>query len=489
MNPTSSKFPSLLVLVGAVTLAVLLGKAAELVGEVQMMAAVVFVFLVALSLSHYKYGIFLIILLLPLSATQFMPREIMGITGLNPVNVTLILTAATFLFRHLIRPHTLRLPRPSGALWLYVGLLAVGALHGATHVSEIPAYFKALQIVSFDSIGGYLGEVFLKPLLILVAAFLLATAIRNSRQPRFYLVPLFGAAIILPLSVIADVLVSGSSLSAMVVGGASFSGMHANELGLMFNMVFALCLFCLSSKPERLTRWLLAIIAVILVSGILLTFSRGAYLGLLVVITYFLYRQKSFRMMFLTLLVLPMAFLLTPPEVWERAATGMGSGDVDTISAGRVDEIWHPLLADVQAHLVVGQGLSAVLWSSPAQHDDFFMAGRIGHPHSAYLGLLLDFGIAGGLLILGFFWHVWQSFSTLARAHPDPLWRAYFTGANACLLVLLVQGFTDDRFTPTVEQSYLWFSYGMAVGMLTRAGRRTVDPAVKSMAVGYPAQH
>ncbi|MBC7623633.1 MAG: O-antigen ligase family protein [Aeromicrobium sp.] len=473
MNSTSASNKLLVAatVVGAFIVAIALGRAAEAFGEAQIMVALVFLFLAVLSLSDSKYAISLVILLLPLSTAQFMPREMMGITGLNPFNVTLVLGATLLLFRYLIHPRQLRLPSPSRYFWLYLGALVFAALHGMTQVDDIPAYFKLLQIISFDSATGYVGEVLFKPLLLVASALLLAIGVRNSRHPTFYLVPLFLSSLLLPLSVIADVVRSREVLSAMVIGGASFSGMHANELGLMFNMALALSLFCLFGQRSRAVKWLLSINAAILLLGMLLTFSRGAYVGFLVILTYFLYRRGSFQMMFVAFLLVPLAVLLTPPAVIERAAIGVGSGDVDAISAGRVDEIWRPLLPDIASSIVLGRGLSSVLWSGAAHDNDFFMTGRIGHPHSAYLGMMLDFGILGGLIVLGFFWHLWKLFLSLAAAHPVPLWRDFFQGASACVLVLLVQGITDDRFSPTVEQCYLWMAYGLALGFVTRSRR------------------
>lgn len=468
---TANKIATVGILAAAIAAATLLGKAAEAFGAVQIMVGIVFLYLITISMSNAKYVIALAVLMLPFSPAQFMPREIMGVTGLNPFNVTLVLGALLLLLRYLLQPNQVRIPSPSRFFWLYVGLLLLATLHGMSHVGDIPSYFKILQIISFESVSGYFAEVLIKPLLILAAALLLAVGIRNSRRPGFYLVPLFLSSVVLPLSVIADVLVSHESLSAMVGGGASFSGMHANELGMMFNMALALGLFCLFGHPPRAVKWLLFVNTAILMLGILLTFSRGAYLGFLVVLTYFLYRRGSFRMMFAAALLVPLALLLTPPAVFERAATGVGSGDIAAISAGRVDEIWRPLLPDVAANIVLGRGLSSVLWSEPAHTNDFFMSGRIGHTHSAYLGMVLDVGLLGAIIVIAFFVHLWRLFISLAALHPVPLWRDFFQGASACVLVLLVQGITDDRFTPTVEQCYLWLAYGLALGFVARRRR------------------
>ena len=77
----------------------------------------------------------------------------------------------------------------------------------------------------------------------------------------------------------------------------------------------------------------------------------------------------------------------------------------------------------------------------------------------------------GSIIIFIFFRHMWRLFARIAKFHPDPLWRAFFQGATACILVMLVQGLTDDRFTPTLPQTFLWLAYGIAIGLASRAHR------------------
>jgi O-antigen ligase len=241
--------------------------------------------------------------------------------------------------------------------------------------------------------------------------------------------------------------------------------MHANELGLMFNMAFALTLFCFFSIKGGLRKWLLGIAGMVLLVAITLTFSRGAYLGFLVTALYFLYTQKKIRVMLPGLVLLPATILLMPQAVLDRATTGAQDRNIDTISAGRYDGIWRPLLPEVQDSPVIGNGLSSILWSKAAQRGAIL---RVGHPHSAYLGVLLDMGVLGAVVIVLLFWHMRRLFHVLAMQCADPIWRGFFRGAVACILLLLVQGLTDDRFTPTFPQTFLWLAYGIALGLAAR---------------------
>lgn len=466
--PASKPVPTALMAGCAVVVSLVTWMTSEAVDPVRAVAGLFFAFVLVLTLHKYKYGVLMTILLLPLSASRVVPREMLGLTGLNPFNLVLLTTLFLVLITRVLQPRKLHLPAVSLPACLYLLCLFLGAANGLLHAGTIPAYFRSLQVISFDSPLGYVLEMLVKPVLILLAAYLVAIAVANARQPKALLASLFLSATVLPLLLITQVLLTRTTLSSMVSGGESLSGVHVNELGLMFNMAFALALFCFFSRGAGARRWWLGLVLAVLAAGILLTFSRGAYLGLVTVLIFFLYRKKRLDLMLLGLLVLPLAVLFLPEAVMQRAATGLGNGDVDTISAGRVNDIWRPLLPEFAASPLIGQGISSVLWSEPARTSNFFMAGRVGHPHSAYLGMLLDFGLLGTLVICLFFSHMWRSFILLARRHPDALWRDFFSGAAACLLVLLVQGVTDDRATPTVAQSNLWLAYGIALGMLGR---------------------
>ena len=48
---------------------------------------------------------------------------------------------------------------------------------------------------------------------------------------------------------------------------------------------------------------------------------------------------------------------------------------------------------------------------------------------------------------------------------------AFFAGAAVTIPLLFAQGISDDRFTPTVPQTLMWFSIGAALGYRERLRR------------------
>jgi O-antigen ligase len=462
---------SLFLFLAAIALALLTVIIAEFLGELPALLSLILIFFLTISVINYKAGILFAIILLPLTATQHIPRELFGVKGLNPLNATLALSIVSLIIAKSLQHGKILIPMWPRYFLIYLGLMVLASFYGASHASSIPPYYLILKVNDFNSAGGYLRDILAKPLIILFTGFMLSVAIANTDKPRRYLIPFFFSSITLPVIVIGYVLVSGVSLSVLASsehrGFLSALGIHANELGFMFNMAFALALFCFFSVENSWAKWALGIITLILLTAIMLTFSRGAFLGVLAVTGYFLFTRRKFRSMLAVFLLVVMSTFVMPQAVVDRALTGVKSGNVNVedVSAGRVDRIWRPLLPEVLGSPLVGHGMSSILWSDAAIHHEIL---PVGHPHSAYLGALLDFGILGSIIIFLFFRHMWALFARIGKLHPDPLWRGFFQGGTACILLMLVQGVTDDRFTPTLPQTFLWLTYGIAVGLAAR---------------------
>jgi O-antigen ligase len=452
------------------------GMGIEELGGLPLVLGLAFLAFVVFAIRDFRNGVTLCILVLPLSPTILLPREMFGVAGLNPLNVILVITSGSLILVAVMHPGRLQFPSWSRYFALYIVMLFIAAVRGIFYVPSIPPYFKALGVISFDSPTGYFLDVFLKPMLAVATAFLAAVAIKNSDRPAVYLIPLFISAVILPIMIV--IFVAGSDMalaelaSSEARGFLSVTGMHANELGLACNMAFALALFCWFGATEKYAKWALAAAACGLAGGIMLTFSRGAYLGMLAILAYLLLTKRRFRTMALVIALLPVVSAFLPEAVVQRASTGIASKNVEDISAGRVDSIWEPLLPEVSASPVTGHGLGSVLWLDPAQRGAML---PVGHPHSAYLGTLLDTGLIGALIVFLFFRDMWRRFARLSATTDDPMWSNFFHGAIACILLLLVQGVTDDSFTPSRTQPFLWLAYGFANGLATRARAKSAS--------------
>src|SRR5213594_429202 len=73
----------------------------------------------AFILLDFRIGVVLLILLMPISGSRLFPHAMLGITGLNPLNLLLVGTLGSYLFHRLSdRDFGRFMPRP--LLWLYV---------------------------------------------------------------------------------------------------------------------------------------------------------------------------------------------------------------------------------------------------------------------------------------------------------------------------------------------------------------------------------
>lgn len=435
------------------------------------------VLLGAMVLWNYRVGVILAALMLPFSATELIPREMFGVTGLNPLNVVLAATVFSFFLAWLFQRRENEIPVFPPLFWLFVLPISLAAVHGTLYVHLIPS--SELLDNPFSTAGGYLMSVFLKPMIIVVVAMLVAIMARNSRRPGVLLVPLFFSAAVLELVVVAYVAVSGVSLNTLAGDSLdsrtflSWVGMHANSQGLLFNMALALALFTFSAIRWGVARVLLAAFIALSTVAIALTFSRGGFLGLLLIALYFFLTRRKARLLLTGLVLVTVVALVLPQAIIHRATTGFAGEDVNKIGAGRIDMIWTPLAPTIAEKPLLGHGLDSTLWSTPVRAG---IMPPVGHPHNAYLRLLLDLGFVGTMVIALFYRRLWRLFRQLKEKPEEPLWRGFFEGASVCILVLAVQGLTDDSFTPTFSQSYMWLAAGLAIGLAQRIQSRGETP-------------
>ena len=363
-------------------------------------------------------------------------------------------------------------PLFSRRTWRHVPILVAGAM-GLSHLDEVPTYLsKTLVEENPLSVAGYSRDHVVKPLLIVIFALLVGAAVSRSEKPEKFLVPTLISIWVMVSLVVVFVLSSGASLTEL---GSSLSreflsplGMHANELGRLYACAYALLLFTWAeSKTPGLRPALLASMGLVM-AALVLTFSRGAFLGFILVnILFLLWRRNAKTLILFALLAACVLFFL-PGAVYDRVMTGFGHGfgsGSNMISAGRIEHIWLPLLPEIPKSPIFGQGLSSILWSEPMRRGAGVLILAVGHPHNAYLGALLDMGIVGLLLLCAYFVHVWRGFRALSLDPAvSPTLRGFYAGAVAGLASLLISYVTDSSLTPGPEQAFLWLAIGMMYG-------------------------
>jgi hypothetical protein len=422
----------------------------------------------AFILVDFRVGVVLLIVLMPLSRSAYFPHAMFGVTGLNPVNLLLAATLGACLLQALGDGSWRRFV-PAPMFWLYLAPLLLAGLHGLRHADGIVPAFYVYGLIQFDAAAGYFRDMVAKPLLMAVFALLVAAAVARSARPEGFLLPAGVAMAVMGAMVPVYVAASGAGLHEISGSGArgflSGVGLHANELGRLYTIAYALLLFTWAQTTGTRPRLLLLAAMGLATLALLLTFSRGAFVAFALVNVLFLLWRRNAQVLLLGLPLAVAALFALPEAVYERLGAGFGGG-LNAISAGRIDGLWLPLVPDFLRSPFVGSGLGSILWSDAMRQAG--TGGVLGatHPHNAYLEILLDMGLIGLALVCAYFAHVWRSFRALAAdpALAAPL-RGFFQGAAAGLVAYLVSGLTDSSLAPRTEQAFLWLAIGLMYGV------------------------
>jgi len=437
------------------------------IGELQALIFALSILACFAVLADFRIGAVLLIVMLPIESSYLFPRSMMGVTGLNPLNLVLLATLISFL----ARGKDLKRFLPKPVVWLYFAPVAVAALLGSRHVDDIFPFFWEIEVIHFHDAFGYIRDLAVKPSLIVVAALLIGMAVAQSKKVENFLVPVIASVWVMSLMLISFVVGSGMSLgelaSATQRSFLSAVGMHANDLGRLYAVAYALLLFTWGeTKDLRLKTVLLATMAVLTIA-LLFTFSRGAFIGWVLVNVVFLVWKFNARTAALAVLAGGLALAYMPGAVIRRMSLGLvGGTDVNAVSAGRVEEIWLPLLPDLLRTPPWGNGLDATMWVNAVWTETML---PVTHPHNAYIQTYLDMGIIGLVLLLAFYFHVYRNFRDLgSNAYLSPTMRGFYQGAVAGLACFFITGFAGSSLRAVPEFAFLWIAIGMMYGQLAR---------------------
>ncbi len=463
----------ILLSIGYAFLVVFFGMAIPIAGVIVPAFIVVLMFLAWTALD-YRVGTVLVLILIHISGTVFIPRELLGIQGLNPINLLIVGTILSYVISH-AGTGKFSIPWTPSLIYAYMLPFMLATLIGTTKVHLIPGAFETMKLTSFTSSIGYFRDLFIKPSFAILAAMLMALVIQEAKQPARYVHVISAGCVLLAGAVLGAFIVSGASISllsgANARGFLSILGMHANEISLCLNLGYALLIFSLAGH-KGLSRGLLFMALMAIAIAILMTFSRAGIGAFIITNAIFLIRRRQIGTMIVFAMIALIVGLIFFDPIMERLGTGVATGNRAEISAGRLDKIWMPLLDDFSLTWLFPHGPSAIMWSKPMLNGSILF---VGHTHSAYVGLLYDYGILFGTAIAGFLIYLFRQFVRFYQQESDPGMRHLFEGAAVAMLVIAIQGISDDRFTPTVAQTPLWCAVGILIG---RGGlKKTAKPA------------
>src|SRR5213082_1423409 len=429
-------------------------------------------------LFDFRVGVVLLILLMPMSGSSTLfPHEMFGLVGLNPLNLLLAGTVSSCML-HALADNSLQRLLPGPLLWLYIVPILIAGAIGSRHIHEIaPTLLIVYQGVDFPDAASYLRDMVLKPMLMLVFAVVVGAAVAKSARPERFLLPALVSICMMALLVLVYVAHSGVALAQLAKEDSrqflSTLGLHANDLGRLYAVGYALVLFTWSDAPSRALRLALLAAAAMTAVALILTFSRGAFVALAVVSALYVLWRFSAKTLLVAACAAVAALLFARGAISERLSSGEGAG-LNAISSGRLNGLWLPLLPEVWRHAVLGNGIGSILWSDAMRRGAGQTMLVVTHPHNAYLQAALDMGITGLLLLCAYFAHVWRGLRALAKdPGVAPALRGFYQGAAAGLAGIMVANCTDSSLTPRPEQAFLWLAIGMMYGYQARRAAAT----------------
>jgi len=276
---------------------------------------------------------------------------------------------------------------------------------------------------------------------------------------------------VMSLMLIGFVVTSGLSLGQLALSTQrtllSVLGMHANDLGRLYAVAYGLLLFTWGETKDVRLKTVLVVTMGALTLALLFTFSRGAFIGWALVNVLFLVWKFNARTAAIAIFCAAVGLSVMPGAVVSRMTLGLvGGTDVNEVSAGRIDEIWIPLMPELFKSPVWGSGLDATMWSKALWEETML---PVTHPHNAYLQAILDMGLLGLGLLLAFYWTVYRKMRALgSNAYLSPTMRGFYQGAVAGLMCFIVTGFAGSSLRATPEFAFLWIAIGMMYGQLQR---------------------
>jgi O-antigen ligase len=367
-------------------------------------------------------------------------------------------------------------------VWLMLAVLILGAIHGAPHAAEIPDWLVPDDSVDFRSPWPYFRTFALPAIFQVVLALMIASAFSKGQFPREIVTAAAVMVWTISVMIIGFVALSGLSLRELAQPDErnflSELGFHANTFGAFLAIAYALMLGLWNGMKNFRAKVILASTIGVTLLALLLSFSRGAYLASTAVTLVFFMRGSAVRKLAFVAVLVGVSFVL-PAAVFHRAEYGIQTGDLNAISAGRIDLIWLPLLPDAVHHLLMGQGLNSVMWTA-AQRDQ--LMAPVVLSHNGYLDLLLDFGIAGAIPILAAYAFLWRGFLRLSKAETDTGLRGLFYGGHLALGAFSLICMTSERITPTTTSLFIWMAGGVLIGRMYFRKYRIEDPTTVMLA-------
>jgi O-antigen ligase len=285
----------------------------------------------------------------------------------------------------IIRPQNLGFPAPAGwalAFLLWALVTSFFALSPETARDELIERLKALVIFV-----------------------VVINALRTPRQLRFYIFLVLVAFMIYPARGALTNYVTGNTLVGRVIWNKIYN--NPNDLGAITLLMTGLALAIATVRTERRrVRWAVGLCVPVMIAIMLLTQSRGVFIGLIVGFAPVLLAQIRKRPSFALPVIIAVVVtgVLTPATVWHRLGGITKLTSTETIaeadpegSAAQRLEISKVAWRIFTDHPLIGVGIGCYRQANERYSPELGKRDA----HNTYLSLAAELGLPGLLLWLG----------------------------------------------------------------------------------------
>jgi hypothetical protein len=197
-----------------------------------------------------------------------------------------------------------------------------------------------------------------------------------------------------------------------------------------------------------------------------------------IIVYLFVSKRSKFLPVFIAIAFMGSLFLST--SIIERASKGLDSLDANEILAGRVDNIWLPLIEEYMqdpSKLMFGNGRYGILTSDVAARG---YISDVSKAHNMYLEQILDTGIIGFVMVISLFIVFFKKvLRSLTYIHNNVA-REYQYAIIASLISFGAAGISGRSLFPQLSNGYFWIILGLSFAIMRMeesSGEENVEEA------------
>ena len=241
-----------------------------------------------------------------------------------------------------------------------------------------------------------------------------------------------------------------------IEGGFAGLASNPNDLGLLLNMFLPFVWYAYRTATMAVTRYAALLIVASSAVTVVITFSRGAFLGLVVVAGIFTWKRAAGKRVWIIMLIavlLPVILAVLPAGYSDRMLSIIHSDMDETGARGeRIELMEVAVKSMITDPLGIGLGMNII-----ASTD----AGTGWHViHNAYLQVGVELGVLGFILYILLIWRTYQGLTAIEQSPVRSVADLAFA-IRLSLIAYLVGGL----FGAVAYNFYFFYPAGMAVAL------------------------